>query len=285
MLRIPVSVLLCLFVAVEAYSGQSTIIEAQGYACMGMDKSRQQTEQAATAEAKRNAASLAVTYVKSETRVKDFQVEEDMLNAYSRAAVTVLETLENKWVKDELAGECFRARIKAEVIPDEKAMKDAAGSKSLSEDPGLPLQVSLSLGKNEYRSGEKMKVYLKGNKPFYARVLYRNAKGEFLQLLPNPYREDNYFHGGVVYEIPAGGDRYELEVTPPFGEEGIVLYASTSPLGGIRLEKEGAVYQVKTEPDEIGIRTRGVKITGSTGEKKQAASEFYEGKLVIKTRE
>lgn len=284
MLRIMLSVLICLVLAAEAYSGQSTITEAQGYACMGIEKSRQQTEQAAMAEAKKNAASQAATYVKSETTVKNFQVEEDMMNAYSLATVKILETLESRWVKDERAGECFRVRIKADVVPDEKAMKDIAGGKFASDDPGLPLHVTLSSEKKEYRSGEKMKIYMKGNKPFYARVLYRNSKGEFLQLLPNPYREENYFQGGVIYEIPAGNDRYDLEVTPPFGEEGVVLYASTSPLGAIKLKKEGGVYQVKTGADDIGVKTRGVKIVGSTGKKDQRSSEFYEGNLVVKTR-
>ena len=66
---------------------------------------------------------------------------------------------------------------------------------------------------------------MKGNKPFYVRVVYEDADGSILQLLPNPYRQDNYFNGGVVYEIPSGNDRFELEVSPPFGEENIVVYA------------------------------------------------------------
>ena len=44
-----------LFVAVPAapllYAAQSTITEAEGYSCMGIDKSRKQTEQEAMADA------------------------------------------------------------------------------------------------------------------------------------------------------------------------------------------------------------------------------------------
>jgi len=31
--------------------------------------------------------------------------------------------MERTWFKDQMAGDCFRIRIKAEVIPEEKTMK------------------------------------------------------------------------------------------------------------------------------------------------------------------
>jgi len=46
------------------YASQSTITESEGYACMGEDKSRKQTEQAAMADAKRKAAESVLTYIK-----------------------------------------------------------------------------------------------------------------------------------------------------------------------------------------------------------------------------
>lgn len=64
--------------------------------------------------------------------------------------------------------------------------------------------------KKEYKALEKIKIYIKGNKPFYARVLYKDVKGELIQLLPNPYRKDNYFNGGVIYKIPSGNDRFSI---------------------------------------------------------------------------
>lgn len=169
-------------------------------------------------------------------------------------------------------GDCYKLRIKAEVIPDEEAMKRLAQSKEL-DDPSAPLKVSLWTDKKEYRKGEKIKVYMKGNKPFYSRLLYKQADGSLVQILPNPYRKENYFQGGVVYEVPSGPDRFELEVTPPFGEEGIILYASTEELGEIELEEAGAVYAIKTVLKDIGEKTRGIKIV-SKG--KPSAGEFVE---------
>lgn len=283
MLKIILSIMLFLIVLpFNIYAEQSTITEAEGYACAGDDKSRKQTEKDSYDDAKRNAVDNALSYIKTETKVKDFQVEKDIVQAYSNATVKVIEVKERRWYKDERSGDCHKTILKAEIIPDEKAMKELATSKVAEDDPALPLSVKIWTDKKDYKSKEKVKILLKGNKPFYARVLYINAHGETLQLLPNPYRIDNYFLGGVVYEIPSGKDRFELEVSPPFGEENIVVYASSTELGDIKVKKAGAVYQVITGADDVGVKTRGVALKEKTAGSKTAES-FFEGKAVINT--
>jgi len=280
MKKIFLALLFVICISTPLYAAQSTIVDVDGNACMGDDKSRKQTEQAAMADAKRNAAERAMTYLKSETQVKDFELEKDLLSAYSNAQVKIIQQLESSWYKDPSAGDCYKTKLKAEVIPDEKAMKSAA--KDNADDLNAPLRVSLWTDKGEYKKGDKIKVYLKGNKPFYASVLYKDVKGAVLQLLPNPYRADNYFNGGVVYELPSGNDRYELEISPPFGEENIVVYASTAPVGELDLAAAGSVYQVKTK--DAGEKTRAVNIKAKTDVKGAGAAEFYEGKAAVKTR-
>lgn len=284
MLRTFLAILIFISAVSPVYAIQSTIMEAEGYACMGDDKSRKQTEQQSMADAKRNAVENVLTYVKSETKVKDFQIEDDIMKAYANASVKILEVKENRWYKDERSGDCLKTKIKAEVIPDEKAIKEAVSSKVPFDSPGMPLNVRLWTDKKEFRKGDKIKIYIQGNKPFYARVHYRDVKGEIVQLLPNPYRTDNYFNGGVIYEIPSGNDRFELEVSPPFGDENISLYASTSPLGEISLSEGGAVYQVTTKETDIGIKTRGIKLKEKSGGGQSQASEFFEERMSVKTR-
>ena len=265
------------------YALQSSITDADGYACMGDDKSRKQTEQAALADAKKNAVDKTATYIKSETKVEDFVVQKDLVEAYQNATVKILQEIEKSWYKDPSSGDCCKIRIKAEVIPDEKAMEKAARTKDVTDNPAAPLKVQLWTDKQEYKQSEKVQIYLKGNKPFYARVLYRDAAGHLLQLLPNPFRNDHYFNGGVVYQIPSGNDRFDLEVTPPFGQEDIVLYAGTSPLGDINLETQGDVYRVVSKPTDLPLLSRGLKIQKKDGEKQTGPSEFSEEKLSIRT--
>ena len=283
MLKTFLAVLMIVVAVTDVYAVQSTIIESGGYACMGDDKSKKQTEQQSMADAKRNAVENVLTYVKSETKVKDFQLEEDIVKVYTNAFVKILEVTESRWYKDERSGDCLKIKIKAEVIPDDKAIKEAMTSKISFDGPGMPLNVRLWTDKKEFKKGDKIKIYIQGNKPFYARVHYRDVKGEVTQLLPNPYRTENYFNGGVVYEIPSGNDRFELEVSPPFGEESISLYASTSLLGDISLSRGGAVYQVLTNENDIGIKTRSIKLKEKSVDGQVQAAEFFEDRTMIKT--
>lgn len=87
----------------------------------------------------------------------------------------------------------------------------------------------------------------------------------------------------LILEIPSGNDRFELEVSPPFGEENIIVYSSLTPLGDINLQETGGVYQVKTTAKDVGVRTRGVKLKEKGAGKEQPASEFFEGQVVVRT--
>ncbi len=262
------------------YAAQSTITEAEGYACTGDDKSRKETKQNAVADSKLNATETVLTYLSSETTIKNFQLENDLISAYSKAKVIIIQQINGVWYKEGSAGDCYKVKIKAEIIPDETVLKAAAKDDGL-ENPDMPLKVAVWTKKKNYKKGDKITIYLKGNKPFYASVLYKNANGSMVQLLPNPYRKEHYFNGGAVYTLPSGEDRYDLEATPPFGEENIIVYASTSPLGQLDLAASGGVYQVKTK--DTGMRTRDVVIKEKTNDTGSVAAEFFEISTSIKT--
>lgn len=270
-------------------AAQSTIIEAEGQAAMGDDKSRKQTEEAAMQDAKRKASESAITYITSETTVKNYVLEKDLINAYTNATVKVLQIIEKGWFNDPQSGDCYRIKIKAEVIPDEKSLPETGKSNSsIIDDPTAPLLVKVWTDKNEYREGAKVKVYLKGNKPFYAKVIYKEAGGNLVQILPNPFRSINYFNGGVVYELPSGDDRYELEVSPPFGSESVIIYASTAQLGEIKVTDSGAgVYTVNSSLTDVEAGTRGITLKPKTNDNQPRnsiiAAEFTEAQANLKT--
>ncbi len=279
-----VSLLIALIaLASPSHAAQSAIMDAEGYACMGDDKSKKQTETEAFANVKRKAAEYASTYIKSETKVKDFELEQDLIKAYANATVKVVQELEKGWYRDPSLGDCYRIKIKAEVVPDDRALAKIVKQESVMDDPAAPLKIRVWTDKKEYRQSEKIKIFIRGNKPFYARILYRDTKGTLLQLLPNPYRSDNYFQGAVVYEIPSGNDRFDLEVNPPFGEEKIIVYAGSSPLGEIGLQDTGAVYEVTTKAKDVGQRTRGIKVVQKGTAPEKAVSEFSEESLTVRT--
>jgi hypothetical protein len=263
------------------FAAQSVIVEAAGTASMGDTKSKKETMEEARANAMRNASENAGIYISSETKIKNYVLESDIVEAFARAEVRILSE-KGEWFRDESLGDSYRVTIQAEVTPGE--MKEKPGMSTVADDPGAPLKVTLWAEKNqvEFLAGETIRLYLKGNKPFFARIVYVQNDGTQVQLLPNPYRQDNYFNGGTVYTLPSGPDHYELTVTPPFGSEKIILYASTAELGDVAVEDAGAVYTIAEKIKDTGVKTRGIKITKKQG-KDTSAAEFDEQALEIVT--
>lgn len=284
MKKIVIAFVLSLVLAANLHAAQSVIIDSEGYACMGDDKSRKQTEQVAFQDGKRKATESAATYIQSETLVKDAMLEKDLVSAYANAQVKVLQELLKEWYKDAGLGECYRVKLKVEVVPDEKSMAALAkkDQEALESDPAAPLSVKVWTDRPAYAEKECMRIFLKGNKPFYGRVVYRQADGALVQLLPNPYRQFNYFNGGTVYELPAGEDRFNMETCAPFGTEQITLYASTAPLGEIDVAPADAVYQVRSRGDAVPVATRGIKLVAGDP-KKPAVAEFAESATAVRT--
>lgn len=268
------------------HAAQSVISEGEGYACMGDDKSRKTTETTALADAKRKATESAATYIKAETHIKDAMLEKDLLSAYANAQVKVIQELVKEWYKEQGLGDCYRVKLKVEVIPDANAMirLSQKGHDVMENDPATPLEVKVWSDRPAYVEKECMRIYLKGNKPFYGRVVYKQADGTQVQLLPNPHRDMNYFNGGTVYELPAGEDRFTMETCAPFGTEYITLYASTAQLGNLELAPAGAVFSVANHPADVPIATRGVKLVRKgEGSTQQAAAEFAEDETCVRS--
>lgn len=122
--------LLTLWMISNLCAAQSTIVESDGLSCMGYDKSRKQTEEEALASAKKKAVEHAATYIKSERRLKNFELEKDLVEAYSNATVKVIQEVNKNRYRD-----CCQVKIKAEAIPDNEAMDRISKGKNQMDDP------------------------------------------------------------------------------------------------------------------------------------------------------
>jgi len=274
-----------------AFAGVSEIVEEAGMACRAdgnnPPKSRKQIELDARTDAKRSAAERVATRIKSETRYDTVEVKNEgqanayhvgkvLRSAYANADVKELAVLEaGTWFVDA-QDECFRIKLRVEVIPKPEAL-EMLGS-AMQEDPTLPLNVRLWTDRSTageraiYRKGEFVRLYLRGNKPYYARVIYQFADGQTLQILPNTQRKTHHFQGGTTYVIPTEEDAFNFEVSAPFGAERVVVYASERPLGDLSLQAAGGVYRV--EGSRMEDRMREVKLDGNANKATAAFSEY-----------
>jgi hypothetical protein len=295
MLKLSILILV-LFAAASVKAGESMIVEETGEACLAddnkPDKTEKQTESEARNEAKRAAAERVATRIKStassdiveiknEGKADAFKVAQVLQSAYVNADVRELAELERKWFANGDRGRCIRIHLRVEVVPKSEPLEGIGAA--LQEDPTLPLNVRLWTNRSKageratYRNGDNIRLYLRGNKPFYARVIYKMVDGQMLQVLPNRHRNNHYFQGGTTYVIPSGDDGFQLEVQAPFGLEKVQVYASERPLGDWNLQPAGDIYLVDAKSvDVLAAQARGVKLVVKNNAKAGETTEFSE---------
>ena len=75
----------------------------------------------------------------------------------------------------------YRVWIKAEVFY-ELASKDEKPDMPLLMDEKAPLTVKIWTEKKRYKKGERITIYMKGNKDYFARIVDKTGTGELIQL-------------------------------------------------------------------------------------------------------
>ncbi len=262
---------------------RSCIQTVHAYAYLSENMTLSQTRTAAFANARRQAVEMAKTYISSKTKVKDLMTEYDLIFSESEGTVTVLAQ-KDYGVENNTR---YHVWIKAEV---EYGIKPKG--KSAHQDPekgtilksGL-LTVSVWTKKKIYKKNEPIHIYIQGNRDFYARIVNIDLHGNIIQLLPNDYRQINFFKGGQTYSIPDAGDRFDLKVSPPFGKDKIVVYASEVPLGNVEMESAGQGLNLyRGTVKSFAAKTRGITVA-SKDTAKPFKAEFYEALWVINTKE
>lgn len=258
---------------------RSCIQTVDGYAYLSEDMTLAQTRATAFANAKRQALEAARTYIQSKTKVTNFQLDYDMIMSDSEGSVTVLEQKDHGVEGNNR----YHVWIKAEVVYDLRPHKSQLEHGAMTNEGG-PLTVKVWTERKQYMQGENITVYVQGNRDFYARIVNISAGGEIIQLIPNDYRKVNFFGGGRVYRIPDKKDRFELKVSPPYGDDQIVLYASEAPLGEVATESIGQGLRLyRGGEKELALKTRGIQVV-ETGDGANVAKEFYETSWTVRTK-
>jgi hypothetical protein len=80
-----------------------------------------------------------------------------------------------------------------------------------------------------YVEGEQFSVHVAPAMTAYIQADYFQSDGTVVHVLPNPPHH-NFVEGGNTFVIGQVGGGYEFVVTPPFGEELLMIIASQEPL-------------------------------------------------------
>lgn len=164
-------------------------------------------------------------------------------------------------------------------------------SEKLLSDSHLPLTVRVWSDKNAYTAGEKVVFRIRGNKDYHARIIDIAPGGGMYQILPNLFRSSHSFEGGETYKFPdkALGDKFDLDVAPPYGEERILVYAGDVPIGEVPFsDYAGQFGVVAGKEEEIGRHVRKFipQMEGVIGPPGAfSCVEFFESRWRVRTSE
>ena len=255
---------------------RSSIHELDAYAYLSEDKTLGQIRSEALA--KRQALEAARTHIQSLTRVENMLLEYDLVRSASEGYVNILEQ-RDLGIEDNSR---YHVWIRAEV---EYVLRPGAGLKAQEATVAGadgPLTVRVWTDRARYTRGEQIHIYVRGNRDWYGVVADRCADGTIVQLLPNAHRTDNFFKAGQTYTIPGEGDRFRLDVFPPFGKDEIIVYAGDQPLGAAELENIGSgLGQYRGSVGDFGKSLRGIRPVKAEG--KIQPAQFYQNSCVITT--
>lgn len=132
------------------------------------------------------------------------------------------------------------------------------------------LKVRIKTDKPRYHVGEALRIFFSANRDSRIYIFDTDASGMTRQIFPNYYDQQNQIRAGKTYYIP---DRsYDLEVTPPSGNDTLTVvavaqdlpilreYHAYSPKDPYPASREGATALVRrlesfrTEPSALEMR-------------------------------
>ncbi|MBW1742344.1 MAG: DUF4384 domain-containing protein [Deltaproteobacteria bacterium] len=257
---------------------RSCIMAADGYAQLSDYANLAEAKAAAFADAKRQVLEAAKRYLPARIKGSDFEAEYHLIWPDVEGGVTLLESKDHG-LRDKTR---YHAWVKAEVVYELKPKKSPASLPAVMG-KGAPLTVRVWTPKKEYEAGESMEIYVQGNRDFYARIVDITSSGDIIQLLPNDSRKIDAFQAGKLYRIPDQADDFGLEVTAPYGEDRIIVYASDVPLGDVSIEAVGqGLGLYKGTRESLATSARGIKIVPDESASCPGA-EFYEAMWAIAT--
>jgi len=269
-------------------------VQGKGCYSYGNDETPNEAIKKAEARARERAVSGYQVWVESSSKVKDFQLQEDVVHAISAGLLHKVSIDEEVWKGREIC-----VAISAEIDPDDvnteltrrqnqqKTKKDVT-SDDLTPDPAFGLKIELNKPDGRYLEGENLIVTVTSESDAYLKLDYYQANGTVVHLVPNIYRGQAFIYANKPETFGGGQDAPErFVISEPFGVEVIKAIASARPfpdeLNPQELVSESQMYVetlkkgLKVQPGFKG--TRGIRImSGASATLFTDSRKLYEHK-------
>ena len=250
--------------------GSSTSQEpVEGQACYAYGDSE------TPAQAKRVAISLAQeqavrshrVFVESATIVKNFRLEEDVVQTASAA---LLERVRVE--KEEKRGQEICVKITAFMSPVsmEDMIRQRVNAKEISQaavsvvpqSPSSKAKIWTNKSDGHYVEGDRLIISVQSERDAYLKLDYFQADGTVVHMVPNQFRGQGVVKAGRVYAFGDDTSPEQFTIQGPFGAETIKAIFSSRPFDlGIT---STSVISDSREYLQALAGSRGLKVDGTS---------------------
>jgi len=139
----------------------------------------------------------------------------------------------------------------------------------------IQFEITTHLGDNQtFKQGDVISFMVSLDKDAYLSLIYQDASGNLIQILPNELASNNFYEAGLFLAVPNREQAFRLTVSPPFGRETLWGFASSAPLptltgeslhnGFVIIGKDMAEVLKTLRPKQTGIQYGEAKTTLTT---------------------
>lgn len=116
---------------------------------------------------------------------------------------------------------CLLTVLLVPVLPVEAA----------SEAPALSVDITTHLGDDqEFRQGDEIRLLVSLSEPAWLLILYQDAAGRLIQILPNSRSPRRRYDAGSYFPIPDKAQPFVYRVAEPYGQEYAWVIAGAQPV-------------------------------------------------------
>ena len=224
-------------------------------------------------------------FVESSIRVKNFQLEEDVIQTASAAMLQDIRIEKEERKPQEI---CITLTAKISPVSVEDMIRQRVNAKEIARaaqsvlvpaQPSFELKVWTNKADGRFFEGEKVVIYVQSDRDAYLRLDYFQANGRVAHLVPNIYRGQAFVKGGKKYAFGDEGSPEYFIVDGPYGSEVIKAIVGVRPF---ELEPNEPDDDSRTYLDGLQKGLRGIKVVAAAAAielktESQAVSEYKKG--------
>lgn len=259
-------------------------VRGQGCYAFGDNETPAEAKKAAMALARQQAVESYRVYVQSASTVKNFQLEDDLIQNVSAAMLQNVQ-VEKKEKKDQEVCISITARISPvkleELIRQKTKAKDVAQvaqAPLLTAGSAFGVRVWTNRSDGNFTEGDPLIVHVQSDRDGYLKLDYFQADGTVVHLVPNVYGGEAFIKAGQAYTFGGPGGREIFTVQGPFGAETVKALVSSQPFDR-SLSTQRNVEDSRDYLGNLQTATRGIKVGAGSG----ATAQWAEASVGLAT--